>query len=116
MSTLNVGAGQQYSTLASAVAASHDGDVIKVQAGTYTNDFAEIRTKITIEGVGGMAKFVATGNVPNGKGILVTDTDVTLDHIELTGAAVKDLNGAGIRYQGGNLTITNSYIHDNQNG
>jgi hypothetical protein len=116
MSTLNVGAGQQYQTLASAIAASHDGDVVQVQAGTYTNDFAEITHKITIEGVGGMAKLVATTPIPNGKAILITDTDVTLDHIELSGAKVSAGNGAGIRYQGGNLTITNSYFHDNQNG
>ena len=29
---------------------------------------------------------------------------------------MSDQNGAGIRYQGGNLTVTNSYFHDNQNG
>src|SRR4051812_41648683 len=115
MSTLMVGSGQQYKTLASAIKASHDGDVVKVQAGTYTNDFAEITHKITIEGVGGMAKLVATQKIPNGKAILVTDTDVTIDHVEFSGATVKDGNGAGIRYQGGNLTITNSYFHDNQN-
>ena len=62
MATLTVGsgAGFDYSTLASAVAASQDGDVIQVQAGTYTNDFAEITTSITIEGVGGMVNLVAT--------------------------------------------------------
>ena|SRR5947209_5200844 len=105
MSTLTVGAGQQYQTLNSAVAASQDGDVIQVQAGTYTNDFTEIAHKITIQGVGGMAKFVATTAIPNGKAILITDTDVTLDHIELAGATVSGGNGAGIRYQGGNLTM-----------
>src|SRR3954447_24797483 len=103
MTTLTVGVGQQYKTLASAIGASHDGDVLKVQAGTYTNDFAEITHKITIEAMGGMAKLVATGAIPNGKAILITDTDVKLDHIEFAGATVKDGNGAGIRYQGGNL-------------
>jgi hypothetical protein len=116
MSTLTVGAGGQYKTLASAVAASHDGDVLQVKAGTYTNDFAEITHKITIEGVGGMVNLVASGQIPNGKAILITDTDVTLDHIAFSGATVRDGNGAGIRYQGGNLTITNSYFHNNQNG
>src|SRR4051794_12147020 len=110
MSTLTVGAGQQFQTIASAIAASHDGDVINVQAGTYTNDFAEITHKVTIQGVGGMAKLVATQPIPNGKAILVTDTDITLDHLEFSGATVSAGNGAGIRYQGGNLTITNSYF------
>ena len=116
MATLTVGTGQQYSTIASAVAASRDGDVLQVQAGTYTNDFAQINTKITLLGVGGMVKMVATGAIPNGKGILITNTDVAIDHFEFSGAQVTDQNGAGIRYQGGNLVVTNSYFHDNQNG
>jgi Ca2+-binding RTX toxin-like protein len=116
MATLTVGTGQQYSTIASAVAASRDGDVLQVQAGTYTNDFAQINTKITLLGVGGMVKMVATGNIPNDKGILITNTDVTIDHFEFSGAKGPSGNDAGIRYQGGNLVVTNSYFHHNQNG
>lgn len=116
MANLTVGPGQQFSTIAAAVAASRDGDVLLVQAGTYTNDFATISTKITIQGVGGMAKLVATVPPPDGKGILVTNTDVTLDHLELSGARVADMNGAGVRYQGGNLVMTNCFVHDNQDG
>ena len=116
MSVLTVGSGQQYATLASAVAASHDGDVLQVQAGTYTNDFATINTKVTIEGVGGMVHLLATQPPSDGKAILTTNTDVTLDNIELSGAQVADGNGAGIRYQGGNLTLNDCYIHDNQDG
>lgn len=117
MSTLTVGSsGQTFATLAAAIAASSDGDVIQVQAGTYTNDFAEITTKITIEGVGGMVNLVATVPPPNGKAILVTDTDITLTNLEFSGAQVADGNGAGIRYQGGNLVINNSIFHNNQNG
>jgi len=116
MSILNVGSGSQFSTVASAVAASHDGDTVQVQAGTYVNDFATINTQITLQGIGGMASLVATASPPNGKAILTTNTDVTLDHLELSGAAVPDENGAGIRYQAGNLVLTNSYVHDNQNG
>ncbi len=116
MATLTVGAGQQYSTIAAAVAASRDGDILQVQAGTYTNDFATINTKITLQGVGGMVKMVATGNIPNDKGILITNTDVTIDRFEFSGATGPSGNDAGIRYQGGNLIVTNSYFHDNQNG
>ena len=58
MTTLTVGQGQQYATISAAVNASHDGDVIQVQAGTYTNDFATINTKITLQGVGGMVHMV----------------------------------------------------------
>ncbi len=116
MTVLTVGPGQAFSTLAAAVAASHDGDVIQVQAGTYTNDFATITTKITIEAVGGMARFVATVQPGNGKAILVTHSDVTLRNLEFSGAKVTDDNGAGVRYEVGNLTIDNCYFHDNQDG
>jgi hypothetical protein len=116
MATLNVGAGQTYATLAAAVAASHDGDVVAVQAGTYVNNFATVSTKISIVGVGGMASFVATEAPPNGKGILVTQTDVTIQNLSFSGAAVADGNGAGIRYEGGNLVIIDSYFHGNQDG
>jgi hypothetical protein len=116
MAVLTVGSGQQYATLASAIAASNDGDTIDVQAGTYVDDFATITTNINLVGVGGMVHLVADENIPNGKAILVTDANVTIDHFEFSGAQVVDGNGAGIRYEAGNLTITNSYFHNNQEG
>jgi hypothetical protein len=127
MTTLTVGAGSafEFNTLASAVAASQDGDVIQVQAGTYTNDFAAITTSITIEGVGGMVNLVATQQPLQEKGILIigadgtTGPDVTLDNISFSGAAISDAdggNGAGIRYQNGNLTLNNCDFFDNQDG
>ncbi len=116
MTILTVGAGQSYSTIVAAVAASKDGDTVQVQAGTYANDFATINTKITIEGVGGMVNLVATVPPPDGKAYFTTNTDVTLDHLAFSGVQVADQNGAGIRYQGGNLTVTNCYFHDNQDG
>jgi hypothetical protein len=124
MTILTVGAGEEYSTLAAAVAASQNGDVIQVQAGTYTNDFSTISTSITIEGIGGMVNLVATEPPPNEKGILVIGTEtssptVTLDNIEFSGAAIsagEGGNGAGVRYQAGNLTINDCYFHNNQDG
>jgi len=111
-----VGVGQQYQQIAKAIAASRDGDVVAVQAGTYVNDFATIYHKITLQGVGGMVKMVATVAPTNGKAILTTASDVTIDHFEFSGAKVADENGAGVRYDSGNLVVTNSYFHDNENG
>lgn len=116
MTTLTVGAGKQYSTIAAAVAASQDGDVVQVQAGTYENDHASINTKITLEGVGGMVHLVATESPTDGKAIITTNTDVTISNFEFSGVAVADGNGAGIRYQAGDLVVENSYFHDNQDG
>jgi hypothetical protein len=113
---LTVGSGQQYSSIAAAVAASQDGDVLQVKAGTYTNDFATISHKITIEGIGGQVNLVATAQPPNGKAILVVNNDLTLDNISFSGTTVRDGNGAGIRAEGRGLTVEGSRFLDNEDG
>ena len=118
MAILTVGSGQQYATLSAAIGASHDGDTIDVQAGTYTDDFSTVTTNITIQGIGGLAVFKqsSTGVIPNGKAILTTDANVTIDHIAFEGATVPDNNGAGIRDESGNLVVTNCLFSGNQDG
>jgi hypothetical protein len=119
MAVLTVGAGKEFSTLSSAVTASHDGDTIQVQAGTYANDFTTVTDKITIEGVGGMAHFVATEPPPNGKAILTIDNDTTVENLGFSGAAVSDAdgaNGAGIRLEQGSLVVKGSNFTGNQMG
>ena len=119
MSTLTVGLGKQYTTIAAAVAASHAGDVIDVAAGTYTNDFISLNHNLTLDAVGGMVTINATVPPPNGKAIIDeggVGVSVTINGFELVGAKVADGNGAGIRYEGGSLTLTNDYIHGNQDG
>ena len=83
MTVLNVGSDQQFQHIADAIRASQDGDVVNVQAGTYVNDFATIDTKISINGIGGMAHLLATVAPPDGKAILTTNTDLSIDHLEL---------------------------------
>lgn len=116
MSILTVGSGQQYATLKAAVGAAQSGDTIQVRAGTYTNDFAYIDKALTIRGVDGMAHFTATVPPTNGKAILTTSANVVLENIELSGAKVADRNGAGVRVEGGTLTLQDCYVHDNENG
>jgi hypothetical protein len=116
MATITVGAGKNFATLAAAIGASTAGDTILVDAGTYTDDFATITHKLTIQGVGGMAKLVAASAPGNGKAILVAQADLTIDHLEFEGAHVPDGNGAGIRYESGALVITSSWFHGNENG
>jgi hypothetical protein len=116
MSTLNVGPGQRFETIAAAVAEAEDGDLLAIQAGTYRNDFATINKQITLEGVGGMALLVATEAPPDGKAILTTNTDVTIRNLGFSGAEVADGNGAGIRFQGGDLVIENGLFEGNQMG
>lgn len=120
--TVGIGSAFQYHTISSAIAASQNGDTIRVQAGTYTNDTAIIRTSINLEAVGGRVVMKETVAVPNQKGILVVGTydtapTVSIDGFDFTGAQTPNgNNGAGVRYQNGNLTLTNDYFHNNQNG
>ena len=124
MSTLTVGAGCGYSTSAAAVAASQDGDVVQVKAGTYVNDFAIINTSITLEAVGGRVNMVATEPPKNLKGMLTIGTtssspDVTITGFSCSGVRIpkNDGNdGAGIRYQSGNLTLSDCQFSNNQDG
>src|SRR4051794_30566327 len=116
MAVLSVGSGKPYSTIAAAVAAAQNGDTIEVQAGTYVNDYVSISKNITLQGVGGIVSIVSTGLIPNGKAIFITSGDITFNNFEFSGAKVSDANGAGIRYEGGNLTLNSCYFHDNQDG
>ncbi len=113
---LRVGADQPFTTLASALAVARDGDVLLVQAGTYVNDFARIAAKVSIIGVGGMVNLVATVPPPDGKAILTVDADALIENVSFAGARVADQNGAGIRYEAGDLTLRNCSFHDNENG
>src|SRR5689334_2784148 len=116
MTVLSVGPGKPYSTIAAAVAAAQNGDTVEVQAGTYTNQYVSINKNITLQGVGGMVSMVSSGLIPNGKAIFITNGNITINNFEFSGAQVADLNGAGIRYETGNLILNNCYFHDNEDG
>lgn len=116
MTTLTVGSDKQFQTVSAAIAASGDGDTVLVDAGTYTNDFSAITTDITLTAVGGMVSMVATVPPPDEKAIFTIDGNVTINGFEFSGAHVADQNGAGIRFQSGNLVINDCYFHDNETG
>lgn len=116
---LTVGANGEYQSIGAAVAAAQNGDLILVAPGTYVNDFADITAQVTIAGAGGMVNMVATEALPNEKGIFIVDNNCQIDNLTFQGAAIPDSeggNGAGIRYQGGNLVLNNDAFLDNQNG
>ena len=101
------------------------GDTIDITAGTYFGQTATIDTPLTITGHGGMATLDAvaangTNAVETGNqmGILVINANVTIQNLVLENAVADTAsnNGAGIRYQAGNLTIDNSQFLNNQDG
>jgi hypothetical protein len=118
--TITVGPGKMHPAPCAAIAAAADGDVIEIDAaGSYAGDVCAFRkNNLTLRGVGGgRARIDAAGKNAAGKGIwVIQGNDTVVENIELFGAKVPDLNGAGIRQEGNNLTVRNCFFHDNENG
>lgn len=117
---LPVGPGKPFPTPCAALAAARSRDSIEIDGkGNYRGDVCYIHTSdLTILGVNGRPKIDGANKFTAGKKALwVIQADNTIvDNIEFTGASVPDRNGAGIRLEGRNLTIRNSYFHNNQDG
>jgi hypothetical protein len=119
MAVLTVGAGQTYTTIESAVQASSPGDTIDVNADTYNDDFVSINQSLALQAVGGEVFMTADKNAPDGKAIITEGNpgqSVTINGFDISGAQVNDQNGAAIRYQGGNLSLSQDDFHNNQEG
>ncbi|MGZ3159913.1 MAG: right-handed parallel beta-helix repeat-containing protein, partial [Burkholderiaceae bacterium] len=118
--TLSVGPGKTYPKPCSAFAAAADGDTIEIDGSgaPYVGDVCAINAnKLTIHGVNGRPKIDAGGVYALGKGIwVVVGTGTTIDNVEMYGAKVPDKNGAAIRLDGRDLTMRNSFLHDNEDG
>lgn len=116
--TWHVGPGRTLATPSAAAAVAGDGDTVLIDAATYAGDVATwTQDDLTLRGVGGRAHLRADGRSAQGKAIWVIAGDRTrVDRIELSGATVPDDNGAGIRQEGTDLTVTRSWFHHNQDG
>jgi hypothetical protein len=117
----SVGPGHTYAKPCQAIAAAQPGDIIEIDAagnGTYDGDVCQwSKDRLTIRGVNGRARIDAAGNNSGGKAIwVISGNNTVIRNVELSGAAVPDQNGAGIRQEGAGLTVIGSYFHDNENG
>lgn len=115
---LRVGTNEAIPTIAAAARLAKDGDIVEIQAGEYHGDVAQWPQKsLTIRGVGGHARIIAAGQNVAGKGIwVIQNGNFTVENIDFIGARVYDKNGAGIRFENGQLTVRNCLFYDNQNG
>lgn len=115
--TLEAGEGREFKLPSEAIAAAKDGDTVKIHPGEYF-DCAVVRAnKLTIEGVGDAAAVSLTDKACQGKALLVTaGNDITIRNLSLTRVRVPDMNGAGIRAEGTNLTVERVRFINNQNG
>lgn len=116
---LSVGPNGAYAAPCAAFAAASDGDSVEIDSsGGYAGDVCGIsKNGLHIRGMGGVAKIDAAGMNAQGKAIWVVQGDDTLiENIEFSGASVPDMNGAGIRQEGKNLTVRGCVFRDNENG
>ena len=113
--TLEVGQGHEFKQPSEAVAAAKNGDTIEIYPGQYFDCAIVRQNDLTIEGKG--SGVIMTDKTCGGKAILVTaGSNITIRNLTLQRARVPDQNGAGIRAQGGNLTIENTRFLDNETG
>ena len=112
---LEVGADKQYKQPSEAIAAASNGDTVRISGGQYFDCAVVGVDNVTIEGVGPDA--ILTDKTCNGKALLVIDSSkVTIRNLTFQRARVADHNAAGIRAEGGDLTIENSRFLNNENG
>ena len=113
--TLDVGREHRFKLPSEAVTAARDGDTIEIYPGQYFDCAIVRQSNIIIQGKG--AGVVMTDTTCGGKAILVTAGDnITIRNLTLQRARGPYRNGAGIRAEGGALTVENSRFLDNENG
>lgn len=115
---LQVGSGAEYPTPSAAAAAAQSGDMIEIAAGTYRGDVAVWhQNDLLICGDEGGVVLDADGKSAGGKGIwVIKGNRVTVEHITFQNAHVRDRNGAGIRFEAGELAVRHSRFIHNENG
>ena len=113
--TIAVGPNRVVKLPSDALKTADDGDIIAIDPGEYY-DCLRVRTSgITVEGTG--PGVVLTDTTCDGKAIIVAGADrLVLRNLVLQRARVADGNGAGIRAEGGSITIDKVQFLNNQAG
>lgn len=115
--TWPVGPSRTY-TMPSAVSKLiRDGDTVEIDSGDYHGDVCSwITNTCTIRGKG-VVNLYADGKAAEQKAIWVIKGDsCTIDNVTFLNCAVPDKNGAGIRVEGTNITVTRCTFRNNQDG
>ncbi|WP_372620152.1 hypothetical protein [Falsiroseomonas sp.] len=113
--TLRVGPGQRFERPSQAAAAARPGDTVLIAPGRYVDCAIWRAANLRIRADGGQVEI--TGPVCGHKALFVTAApDIEIVGLAFLGATSQGGNGAGIRAEGGNLTIRASRFEANENG
>lgn len=115
---LKVGPDQQLKRPSDAARVAQDNDMIEIEAGAYVGDVALWKQNgLLLRGVNGRPHLDSQGRTAEEQGIWVfRGNDIAVENIEFSGARTRTRNGSGIRFFGRNLTVRDSYFHDNEDG
>lgn len=116
--TMVVGPGEKISSITEAAKQARDGDVIEIRPGVYRGQPAVwTQNNLVIRGAGERPVMLADGKSAEGKAIwVVRGGKLRIENIEFRGARVADLNGAGVRFEKGSLTVRACAFFDNEMG
>jgi hypothetical protein len=97
---------------------AQDGDTIGLLAGQYRGTLVIEGRRLTLRGVDARPPVVnGEGKVRDARALwTVRGGTVTLENIEFRGARSSDGSGAGLRQEGGQLTVTRCGFYDNEYG
>ena len=113
--TLNVGQGQTYSTIQSAIDASQTGDIIYVNEGTYYENVVLTKSGIAI--IGKNKEKTILDSQKTGSVIRIETSDVTISGFTLRNNGGSGKEDAGVSlYNANNNMIANSIFENNTAG
>jgi hypothetical protein len=116
--TITVGPAGQPEALRQAVRDAKDGDVIRLLPGNYKGVSVVIAQKqLTIRSEGERPVFDGNAKGVDGNAVfIVRGGEVRLENIEIRGVRTADATGAGVRLDGGKLTVVKCVFLDNETG
>ena len=118
--TIYVGQGEDFEYLSDVEESLQDGDIVEIVPGVY-NDCTILRaSNLTIRPKGwpeSSEKVRFEDVACDGKAIFViAGNNVHIEGLEFANARVPDGNGAGIRLEGANLSLDQTYFYNNEMG
>ena len=112
-----VGSGKMFDSPAKVINLVKDGDTVLIDDGLYQEEGTWTKNNLLIRGVSKFVHMQAPAVISNEKAIwVIAGNDNRIENIEFSGAKVPDKNGAGIRFEGTNLTVSHCYFHNCEDG